>query len=55
MNAAMPIMLAWVLGGNTSALRNTDRSPHCRLADKPKTFDEKVRLLCLHCGDTVTQ
>jgi len=55
MNAVMPTMLAWVLGGNTSALRNTDRYPHCRLADKPKTFDEKVRLLCLHCVDTVSQ
>ena len=42
MNAVMPTMLAWVLGGNDSALRSADRQPHCRLDDKPKTFDEKV-------------
>ncbi|CAK0785225.1 hypothetical protein CVIRNUC_008431 [Coccomyxa viridis] len=41
MNAVMPTMLAWVLGGNDSALRSADRQPHCRLDDKPKTFDEK--------------
>ena len=44
MNAVMPTMLAWVLGGNDSALRSADRQPHCRLDDKPKTFDEKVSL-----------
>ena len=44
MNAVMPTMLAWVLGGNDSALRSADRQPHCRLDDKPKTFDEKVCL-----------
>ena len=47
MNAVMPTMLAWVLGGNDSALRSADRQPHCRLEDKPKTFDEKVLPLCL--------
>ena len=44
MNAVMPTMLAWVLGGNDKALRSADRQPHCRLDDKPKSFDEKVRL-----------
>jgi hypothetical protein len=42
MNLMMPSMLAWVLGGNEGALRNQDRSPHCRVGDKPKAFDEKV-------------
>ena len=51
MNAVMPTMLAWVLGGNDKALRSADRQPHCRLEDKPKTFDEKVslRLWALPC------
>ena len=48
MNAVMPTMLAWVLGGNDNALRSADRQPHCRLDDKPKTFDEKVSLCT--CG-----
>lgn len=44
MNAVMPTMLAWVLGGNDKALRSADRQPHCRIDDKPKAFDTKVRL-----------
>ena len=50
MNAVMPTMLAWVLGGNDKALRSADRQPHCRLDDKPKSFDEKVRLLIYICA-----
>ncbi len=49
MNAAMPIMLSWVLGGNEQALRSADRQPHCRIDDKPKAFDTKVRLPFLFC------
>ncbi len=49
MNAAMPIMLGWVLGGNDKALRSADRQPHCRIADKPKAFDTKVRPPFLIC------
>ena len=44
MNAVMPTMLGWVLGGNENALRTADRSPHCRLQDKPTSFDPEVRL-----------
>jgi zeaxanthin epoxidase len=40
MDLTMPAMLAWVLGGNVSNLKGQDRAPHCRLPDKPKTFDE---------------
>lgn len=42
MDLTMPTMLAWVLGGNVNQLRFQDRVPHCRLPDKPKTFDESV-------------
>jgi hypothetical protein len=42
MDLTMPTMLAWVLGGNANKLRFQDRAPHCRLPDKPKTFDEQV-------------
>ncbi len=42
MDLTMPAMLAWVLGGNVSNLKGQDRAPHCRLPDKPKTFDESV-------------
>lgn len=41
MDLTMPGVLAWVLGGNASNLRFQDRTPHCRLPDKPKTFDEQ--------------
>lgn len=43
MDLTMPGVLAWVLGGNASNLRFQDRTPHCRLPDKPKTFDEQAR------------
>jgi len=39
-NAAMPSMLAWVLGGNKGALRAEDRPLACRAFDKPAGFDE---------------
>lgn len=48
MNAVMPTMLAWVLGGNDRALRSADRQPHCRLDDKPKSFEEKVQCSLKH-------
>ena len=41
MNMMMPTMLGWVLGGNISALRRTDRIPACRLGDAPKAFQER--------------
>ena len=47
MDLTMPGVLAWVLGGNADKLRFEDRAPHCRLPDKPKTFDESVRTLGL--------
>nr|ART29442.1 chloroplast zeaxanthin epoxidase 1 [Lobosphaera incisa] len=40
MNATMPAVLSWVLGGNTRAFRTTDRLPFCRISDKPKAFDD---------------
>lgn len=43
MDLTMPATLAWVLGGNVSNLRFQDRTPHCRLPDKPKAFNESVR------------
>lgn len=42
MDLTMPTMLAWVLGGNADKLSFQDRTPHCRLPDKPKTFHEQV-------------
>ena len=39
-NAAMPAMLSWVLGGNKGALRAEDRPLACRAWDKPAGFDE---------------
>ncbi len=42
MDLTMPATLAWVLGGNVSNLRFQDRTPHCRLPDKPKAFNESV-------------
>ena len=41
MNMMMPMMLGWVLGGNISQLRRTDRIPACRLGDAPKAFRER--------------
>lgn len=41
MNLTMPTMLGWVLGGNTSNLKNSDRQPHCRIDEKPKAFHEE--------------
>lgn len=47
MDLTMPTMLAWVLGGNANKLRFQDRTPHCRLPDKPKAFHEQV---CSQCS-----
>lgn len=40
MNAAMPGMLGWVLGGNIGALKDGDRAKACRLGDVPRGFAE---------------
>jgi zeaxanthin epoxidase len=40
MNAAMPSMLGWVLGGNVDALKTGDRADACRLGDVPSGFRE---------------
>ena len=45
MNAAMPAMLSWVLGGNLGVFKDGDRNPLCHLKDKPKHFDPNVRPL----------
>ncbi|KAK9807697.1 hypothetical protein WJX72_006444 [[Myrmecia] bisecta] len=40
MNATMPTVLGWVLGGNKAAFRSVDRLPFCRLSDQPKAFKD---------------
>jgi len=40
MNAVMPTMLSWVLGGNSQICTTTERNPVCHLNDKPKHFEE---------------
>lgn len=42
MDLTMPAVLGWVLGGNVSAFKDADRASHCRIADKPKAFDQSV-------------
>lgn len=42
MNAVMPTMLSWVLGGNLGVFRNSSRAPLCHLCDKPKHFEEQA-------------
>lgn len=42
MNAVMPTMLSWVLGGNSQICTTTERNPVCHLNDKPKHFEEYV-------------
>ena len=46
MNLTFPSVLGWVLGGNISNLRDSDRMPHCDLDEAPKGFHESVS--CLH-------
>jgi len=41
MGLTMPSVLGWVLGGNLSNLKVTDRPQYCRLSDKPQGFDAK--------------
>ena len=43
MDLTMPAVLGWVLGGNVRAFKSADRKAYCRLADKPKAFQESVR------------
>lgn len=44
MNAAMPTMLGWVLGGNLGMLTDNSARPSCcHLNDKPNAFPESVR------------
>ena len=42
MNAVMPTMLSWVLGGNTQICTTQQRNLACHLNDKPKHFEEYV-------------
>ena len=44
MNLVMPYMLSWVLGGNLSVFKASDRRPLCHLCDKPKHFEEQASL-----------
>lgn len=46
MNLTFPAVLGWVLGGNISNLRDSNRMPHCDLDEAPKGFHESVS--CLH-------
>ena len=46
MNLTFPTVLGWVLGGNISNLRDSDRMPRCDLDEAPKGFHESVS--CLH-------
>lgn len=44
MDMTMPAVLSWVLGGNVGAFKDADRASHCRIADKPKNFDQSVSI-----------
>ena len=40
LSATMPLVLGWVLGGNTGKIKVSDRAGYCTLADRPHGFDE---------------
>lgn len=40
LGATMPIVLGWVLGGNTRKLKSSDRAQYCNIADQPHGFAE---------------
>ena len=42
MNAAMPSMLSWVLGGNGTVAKNQERAICCHIDDKPNAFPTEV-------------
>ena len=43
MNAAMPSMLSWVLGGNGTVIKNQERAVCCHIDDKPQAFPTEVK------------
>lgn len=40
LGATMPLVLGWVLGGNTGKLKSADRAQYCNIADQPHGFAE---------------
>lgn len=41
MRASMPMVLGWVLGGNTGKIKVEDRAQYCKIDDVPHGFSEK--------------
>jgi zeaxanthin epoxidase len=41
LSLSMPVVLGWVLGGNTGKIKNQDRAQYCTLDDTPRGFEEK--------------
>jgi zeaxanthin epoxidase len=40
LSMSMPLVLGWVLGGNTRKLKVSDRAQYCTLADQPRGFGQ---------------